>query len=237
MSSLLLASPIAAVSDRVDPLEVVYAEAPRLIPRLVTLAAATVTVRVVIGQDGIVTSSVIEQDFPLFRRYAEAAARQWVFVPDKQSEPREALLSFVFAGVRKAQEPTHLEVSFEDPLTMRIVYVESTVSWLPREGGTIPEQRCPVHGEAMTTDLVPIRYGLPSGYVIDGSLEERRREAAREAYWEAQQKLFPESNWSARAGCLVRRETKAEVYYCPLCRRAEVEWLMSHPEQGEYATH
>lgn len=78
-------------------------------------------------------------------------------VPDKQSEPREALLSFVFAEVRKAQEPTHLEVSLDDPLTMRIVYVQSTVRWLPREEDGIPERRCPAHDEAMITELVPDR--------------------------------------------------------------------------------
>lgn len=156
--SVLSASPIAAVTAQGDRLEVVYAEAPSLPPGLVTAAVATVTVRVAIGRDGIVTSSVIEQGFPLFSGYAEAAAQQWVFVPDKQGEPREALLSFVFAGVRKAQEPTHLEVSFDDPLTMRIVYVKSTVSWLPREQDGIPKRRCPTHDEAMITELVPIRY-------------------------------------------------------------------------------
>jgi len=189
-----------------------------------------VTVRVTLDQEGNVTSSEVEAGRPPLTGYAMTAAQKWTFIPDYKRETREVLLSFVFAGIRETEERSHVEGSLIEPLTMRLVYVESTVRRLPRDGGEIAEKRCPVHQEVMKVDLVPIHYGYPGIYVGDESSRESRRLSEREAFWEAQQKLFPESNWSVGGGCVVHSEKKTEVYYCRACREAELAWLRHHPD-------
>jgi hypothetical protein len=74
-------------------------------------------------------------------------------------------------------------------------------------------ERCPVHGEKLKLDTVPILYGI---LMID------------EDYLEAEKTLFPNANTRVFGGDLVQEETKAEVLYCPKCREAEAKWNKEH---------
>ena len=214
---------------------VAHAEVPEF-PAMAAKARlmGTVAVRVSIAPTGEVTWSDVEHGLPLgLSDKAEAAARKWTFTPIEGNERREALLSFEFVDIAESEGPAHLEASFEDPLTMRLVYwlQVSTVRQLPRDEGELPERRCPVHGEVMAVDIVPIAYGLGRS-CVDSDPTCRERIAWHEAYWEARAKLFPESNLSVRAGCNVQ-EPKAEVYFCQACRDAEQAWLDGHPAPQE----
>ena len=227
--ALFLVPTIAEAASQSVDVVVLHAEVPEYPPGPARALSGTVTVRVAIDQRGNVTSSEVETSLLFLTGSAAAAARKWTFTSDYKSEAREALLSFVFAGVQETEEPSHVEALLVEPLTMRVVYMQSTVSRLPRVDGKIAERRCPVHHEVMAVDLVPIGYGLPMGYIVDENPITKRRLSERKAYGKAKTKFFPESHWSARAGCLVRPETKAEVHYCQSCREAELAWLRRHP--------
>jgi uncharacterized protein YuzE len=209
---------------------VVHAEVPDCEIARRAHVSGQVLIRVTIDQQGKVTSATVEQEQPFTTECSEAAAKNWIFAPSDQDDAREALLSFLFSGEREeTAEPSHVTSSFDDPWTLRIAYAQNTVRLLPRENGRIPEKRCPVHGEVMAVEVVPARYGLPMLYSEDDSPEEKRLQAAREAYWKAHETLFPEVNRFVGGGCIVQ-EPKAEVYYCQACREAEREWLEIHPE-------
>jgi hypothetical protein len=215
--------------------QVVHAEVP--VCELAWRARVTdrVFIRVTIDQQGRVTSSAVERKAPFATECSEAAAKQWRFAPSRRDETREALLKFFFLGEAQAttDEPSHVIASFDDPWTLRLGYAESTVQWLPRENGGIPEKRCPVHGEVMAVEVVAAQYGLPLMREVDpenpeGSREEQRKRAEWSAYYEARGKLFPEINRVVRGGC-ISGKPKGEVYYCRACREAEEAWLVSHP--------
>ncbi len=225
----------ALAADGAAQPAVTHAEVPEF-PAMAAKARllGTVAVRVAIATTGEVTWSDVEHGLPMgLSDKAEAAARKWTFAPIDGNERREALLSFEFVDREEIEGPSHLEASFDDPLTMRLVYwlQVSTVRRLAREDGEIPERRCPVHGDVMAVDIVPIAYGLPSG-CVDSDPSCREQIARHEAYWEAHAKLFPESNLSLRDGCNVH-EPNAEVYFCQACRDAERAWLESHPAPEE----
>jgi TonB family protein len=233
--SLLPSAALAAGGAAAQP-AVTHAEVPEF-PEMAAKARlfGTVAVRVAIATTGEVTWSDVEHGMPMgLSDKAEAAARKWTFAPIDGNERREALLSFEFVEREETEAPSHLEASLDDRLTMRLVYwvQVSMVRRLTREDGEIPERRCPVHGDVMAVDVVPIEYGSPSSCDVDGDPACRERIAWHEAYWEARAKLFPESNLSVRGGCNVQ-EPKAEVYFCQACRDAETAWLEGHPAPQE----
>jgi TonB family protein len=236
-SVLLQMPPAALAADQAEDLAVVHAEVPEY-PRMALKArlTGTVTIRVTIDPAGKVTSTAVEQGLPMgLSQHAEAAARNWIFKPSDPSDPsdrrdaREAVLSFVFAEAVYSEAPDHVEASFDDPLTVRLVYSMSTVAWLPRVNGEIPEKRCPIHDQIMAVELVPVR---PEGCRVVGAVAEETPELRRwreehEAYADAREKLFPEVNHWAKGS--VGASGKAEVYYCQLCRDIESLWLARHP--------
>lgn len=208
---------------------VLHAEAPSCELARRARISGWVLVRVTIDRQGKVTSSTVEHEQqPYTAQCTEAAAKNWIFAPSGQDEAREALLSFFFTGEsEETEEPSHVSLSFDDPWTVRVTYAQSTLFRLPRENGVIPEKRCRVHDEVMAVEVVPV---LPGGRrVADESPEGQRRQAARSAYQEAKETLFPEANRHHGGDCTVQ-EPKAETYYCRFCREAEREWLASHPE-------
>jgi hypothetical protein len=226
---VLLAFPSARAQQAEGP-AVIHAEVPDCELARRARIIGPVLIRVTIDQQGKVTSTTFEQEQPFTTECSEAAAEKWLFAPSDRTETREAHLSFIFTGeIKDTEEPSHMIVTFDDSWTMRFAYAQSTISWLPREDGKIPEKRCPVHGELMAVEVVPVRYGLLMGHIMgEESPEEQRRQAARDAYGEALETLFPEINRYAGGGCSVR-QPKAEVYYCQSCREDEEAWLASHP--------
>lgn len=71
-------------------------------------------------------------------------------------------------------------------------------------------QRCPMHGDSMKPDTVPIAYGLMAG-----------------PYLSARRNSFPHANSSVLGGCEVLDVKTAPVKYCSTCRKAEQEWHRS----------
>ena len=80
------------------------------------------------------------------------------------------------------------------------MYEHSTVLWLPRIDGEIPDQLCPVHGTPMSVEQVELRGGLPSPNLDDQTPVGKRRQAYEHALAQAEETLFPERHWSAWAG-------------------------------------
>ncbi len=74
-------------------------------------------------------------------------------------------------------------------------------------------QLCEVHGEELKLDVVPISYGLIR---------------FPESYYKAWESQFPHSNKDFLGGCVIEKETKAEVLYCSKCREAESTWQKEH---------
>ncbi|HJQ24160.1 MAG TPA: carboxypeptidase-like regulatory domain-containing protein [Blastocatellia bacterium] len=64
---------------------------------------------------------------------------------------------------------------------------------------------CSVHRRRLRVDVVPIEYGL-----VVLSSEDRRE-------------TFPNANWVYYGGCVVDCYKKAEILYCPVCRKAELK--------------
>jgi len=215
---------------------VIHAEVPACELARRARVSGLVLIRVTIDQQGKVTSTTFEHEQPFTKECSETAAEKWLFAPSDRAETREAHLSFIFTGETKGTDEASQALStFDDPWTLRIAYRELEIlqprqlRQLPRENGEIPEKRCPVHDEVMAVEVVPVRYGLPMLYSEDDSPEEKRLQAAWDAYWKAHETLFPEVNRFIGGGCIVQ-EPKAEVYYCQSCREAERAWLEIHPD-------
>jgi hypothetical protein len=100
----------------------------------------------------------------------------------------------------------------------------SLIDYLPRQNGVLAERFCPVHELAMHVEVVKIRYGLIKLYSGDDPYQQ-----VLQRYFAAKEELFPETHHWASGGCVVARETGAEVYFCESCRKAEVEWHKLHP--------
>jgi hypothetical protein len=206
---------------------VVHAEVPDCSLTFRARSYGRVLLRALIDREGKVTSSVVEHSVPIATKCAEAAAKKWVFVPSYRDDAREAHLSFLFlSDNEETEDASHTIFSFDDPWTVRIAYARSTVRRLPRENDGIPEKRCPVHGEVMAVEVVPVYYGCFTPATVD----ERSPELAEwRAYRDARKKLFPETSWSTYGGG-AGLEPKGEVYYCRSCREAERAWVAKHPE-------
>jgi len=234
-------------------LSIVHAEAPQFtVVATKARLSGTAVVRVRINPAGRVIASTIEKNLPMgLDKAAQVAALLWRFGPSEGGQEREALLTFLFEH-RKAAEPSHDEVTFAGPLTLRLVQVHSTVLWLPRKNGEIPEKPCPVHGGALAVEQIELRKEYPRYLSFGETPEDQRREAEwkvyQEALAEAESTLFPESHSSypathvvfhsadreARLVCpgvyIIPEEEKEEIYYCQACRDAEKDWRESHPE-------
>ena len=82
------------------------------------------------------------------------------------------------------------------------------MSDLPRAS---PARRCPVHGEELEEDAVPVAYGL--------ICHTARRARARH-------NEFPYSFKNVEGGCCEHEASpkRLEVLFCPKCRQAEEAW-------------
>jgi hypothetical protein len=208
---------------------VVHAELPPYPPNTHPDIAATVRVKATIGNDGhVLTASAVEGPEWL-RPSLEPTALLWQFVPIPDDGPCDIILTFIFMHPDVAEAPTSLRVTYDDPFTVRLHYTLSTVRWLPRVDGLVPDRRCPIHGDVMQFDLVPIEYGLAPMWTGKPSRRETRQ---ADEYFTARDNLFPNVFHAAGGGCVVGVERKAEVQYCESCRRAEAAWALEHPKNG-----
>lgn len=76
---------------------------------------------------------------------------------------------------------------------------------------------CPTHKRKMSVIRAPISYGLTMTFLGNVPPEIRQRE-------------FPFALDYWRGGCVVRPYTKAKIYSCPDCQRAEKQWRNTHPK-------
>jgi TonB family protein len=227
-------------SDQSAQLSVVSTSAPKYPP--IALAAkvkGSVEVEVDIDSKGDVVLAKAIEGHPLLRRSAEDAAKLWRFNPASDVASRAANLTFAFDVQAEESTDTRDDAVYVPPYRIELTRKIATIAPLARLDGRIPEERCPLHDEAMQLDTVPIIYGLPpatSKYakvdvisffrgVWDGLTH-------RETYEEASLKKFPNSNMTIGGGCIVGDERKAEVLYCPKCRAVEMNWRKSHPDEG-----
>jgi TonB family protein len=244
-------------------LSVVHAEPPQFTEVAIKARlSGTAVVWVQIHPTGLVMASEIEKNLPMgLGKAAQEAALRWRFEPSAERVMRTALLTFLFEQ-RRGAEPSRTEVTFPDPLTLRLLKVRSTVLWLPRENEVIPDKDCPVHGGPMAVERIPLREASTRYLSFRETPEDQRREAEWRAYQadleEAERTLFPESHSSypesrwlifLRAPAadeksyvvcggphVVPEEEMEEIYYCQACRDAEKNWRESHPEPPEPET-
>ena len=204
---------------------VLHAEPPAESP-LARVVATTARVEVRVAPDGtVLAANAMAPRPPFVAGLSEDAARAWRFAPAMDSVERSYVVNFIYAPLGTSEEPPHWVVTRPDPLTLRVQYVLTTVLRLARdELGRIPEETCPLHRVPMEVGLVPLSYGLPHFYSPDDPADFAELRNARLA-WRARERLFPRANVSALGGCTVGDETKAEVHYCGLCRRAREAWL------------
>ncbi len=71
-------------------------------------------------------------------------------------------------------------------------------------------ETCELHQYSLKRGSVPIVYGM---VLFDPQYEDRVK------------MHFPNSNRKAYGGCVVSNERHTTVPFCPLCRKAETEWL------------
>jgi hypothetical protein len=95
--------------------------------------------------------------------------------------------------------------------------VDPLVFRLPRANGVVVERNCPVHGEVMSVELVPIAWGL---------IVMNRQTAF---FWHVMEHEFPNARTLAFGGCMVGPQRQAETYVCAKCVRARERWLVEHP--------
>jgi len=69
--------------------------------------------------------------------------------------------------------------------------------------------KCPIHGETLLPDKVPIQYGLI---------------LPTDEYMGALENIFPNSNQSIYGGCMVEKREFGYVLFCSSCREAENRW-------------
>jgi hypothetical protein len=223
----LLAS---AQSTRADSAQllVVHAEPPADSP-LARMMKATARVEVSVDSSGTVTNAVVLEPRPPFVvALSEAAARKWRFGADASRDLRTYVITFVYMGVSLTNAPSDRVVSADDPLALRIHYLQSTIVWLPRDAnGEVSPAICPRHGTKMSVGLVPIAYGLPRSYSSNVASDRRALRKAKK-FWRASERLFPEANTAVGGGCLVGPEEQAERHYCEQCRLARTVWLQQH---------
>lgn len=225
LSLLAAARSVRAASAQ---LLVVHAEPPADSP-LARVMKVTARVEVSVDSSGTVTNAAFLEPCPPFVvALSEAAARKWRFGPDASRDLRSYVITFVYMGVSLRKAPSERVVSADDPLTLRIRYLQSTIVWLPRDAnGKISPAICPRHGTQMSAGLVPIVYGLPRSYSSNVASDRRALRKAQK-FWRASERLFPEANTDIGGGCLIGPEDQAERHYCEECRRARTRWLQQH---------
>ncbi|MEA3187067.1 MAG: hypothetical protein QOD99_897 [Chthoniobacter sp.] len=74
---------------------------------------------------------------------------------------------------------------------------------------------CPVHNSQMRIVRAPITYGVPLVRPGDPPPDVRSRE-------------FPFALEYWPGGCVVGDYTRAKIYVCPVCQRAEKQWKKTH---------
>jgi hypothetical protein len=117
-----------------------------------------------------------------------------------------AVIVYQQQRTREMQQRTRQMMAEMDDLRVR---VEAGVG----AGETV----CPIHGERLRQDIVPIRYGLPM------------KDTWHEAYNKSRFTEFRYSLTWLGGGCVDDGVKKARVLYCPKCREAEAIWLKEHP--------
>lgn len=197
-------------------------------------------VEAAIDSDGKVVSTKTVEGHPLLRNAAEAAMALWRFqaVPPNLSN-RNARLAFVFDIVFHESTETRDEGVFIPPFRFEVTRKIATIAPLPRVGGRLPEEKCPLHGGELKLDVVPIIYGLPAAEIRYNNVDIAsflrnvwKKLTYQESYFEAERVRFPDSHTRAYGGCMVGYERKAEVLYCQRCREVEARWRKKHPRRG-----
>jgi hypothetical protein len=138
----------------------------------------------------------------------------WRFEP---GPARRRFVTFAFEE-EPIDGPTHIESHLRPGLIVQIVNHYDSISRIPRIKGRVPEQTCQVHGERMTIERLPTRYG---GVPPPPPSQSRR------AYLRAAS-AFPNVYDAAGGGCVPTAFTEAEAYVCASCRKARAAWLAAH---------
>src|SRR5712675_1320829 len=116
---LVSSSALFAPSDDILPasstpeLIVTHAEPPDYPPALHGDPRVEVRVSVEITPDGHVGAGRAETGSTFLTPYAEAAASRWTFNSTPDGPTREALITFIFAGVEEVVGPGGVVVSFD----------------------------------------------------------------------------------------------------------------------------
>jgi TonB family protein len=196
-------------------------------PESVGVAIGEVTVVVVVNAEGAVEEATVVDapSVPLLESWARAAALKWEFKPTPGSWSRSYRLTFSFDGDKLSDAPRGVQSSYENPLTLHVVYNKLSVVHLDRSFSESNPPRCTVHDSPMTVQMVPVHYGL----LIGVSSDDPSYDVVVE-YWDAREHLFPNARDAFNRGCIVSSETSAEVLECPACRDAKREWLSDHPD-------
>jgi hypothetical protein len=236
---LLVAALAPTTTDNASACEqhplVLHAEAPAQSP-LARVFPTTTRVEVRVAPDGTVaTARALARRPPFVAALAEDASCKWRFSPDWSVAARSYVLTFIFAGVAKTDQPSQWAVTRHDPLTVRVQYLQSTIRRLNRdEQGNVALRVCPLHRLPMKVGLVPIAYGLPRSYSSDDPSDRAALRNAR-MVWRAKRRLFPEANlWAGGGGCIVQPEEVAETHFCSECRRVRSEWFSRHSGFEQY---
>ena len=103
-----------------------------------------------------------------------------------------------------------------------------------REASTRGRDRCPVHGDVLLDDNVPMVEGGGPMDTVPPNLGPPvlPGEWQPEYEWEAEPKEFPFAHVVKRSGCSwdPRMEgTLIHVVYCPSCRESRRNWRLAHP--------
>lgn len=95
----------------------------------------------------------------------------------------------------------------------RPVDLASTPAEAPLEVPVTEPETCPVHGDELKVELVPIQYGLPA-------------RMSDKAYGRACEERFPMANATSGGGCVISdaMPRSAPTRYCESCRRALAAW-------------
>lgn len=183
----------------------------------------SVVIDVLISADGTVedTRAIVPASIPFVTSWIEEAVRQWCFEPSASDPGRRRRITFTLNSVQ-TDSPRGVRSRYESPLTLHVEYVVPTLWFIERVDGQIPTKSCEVHGEPMTVERLPIRYGLW------GYSEERAKSLKK--YWKARKRKFPYAHRYRRMGDIRGSEIEAETYVCSYCLEARKSWISQHPD-------
>jgi TonB family protein len=231
--SLTATIALAQATDVAQPIVLSYI-APRYPP--IALAAGvkgTFIVEVTVLADGSISSAKVVQGHPLLNKVILDAAQKWRFGPLTMSANEQIVrLNFNFDVKDEETTNTWDETRFIPPNSLEIIHVYGLVATLSEYYQNI--KKCPHHGDLLKMDTVPIRYGLPISTVVRGPdianimVALWRKVRRVKTYQETAESEFPYASLSVGGGCMVDRETKAEVLYCPTCCSRELKWRKKH---------